>query len=238
MSDKKKPRSYLAEAATAVPFIALVKWLWPDAIPFEVFSFWNSKGDFSTWMFTAWPVFAWAFGVTAVILLAKLNPRSRNVPDISGGAAFVSGLLVSVWCGFVEEVCFRWLLFLNAIVAVEITNYLIFGFAGFGIAEWLHLHVVGPFADFTTLHHLHVYLFDKGWAVGAAMLSTNAFFRDGHKHHGLFGVINSWFLGMYFFWILFTFGLWPAILVHFAYDAIVFTLEAASIAIRRDWAGA
>ena len=33
----------------------------------------------------------------------------------------------------------------------------------------------------------------------------------GHKYQGLFGLINSWFIGMYFFYLMFTFGLVAAI---------------------------
>lgn len=96
-----------------------------------------------------------------------------------------------------------------------------------GIPEWFHVHVWGPLANITTGGHLQEYLFHpSGFAVGAALLYSNAFFRDGHKHIGLFGYVNSWFLGMFFFYLMLNYGLPAAILVHFVYDLAVFTTNA------------
>jgi hypothetical protein len=225
---KSKERSFVLVAFGAIPFIALIKGFWPDVIPFEIFGFLRPRGNFLGWLRASWPLFCWGASVSILSGLAQryFFPLSTPRRSISGGKALVLGLLVSVWAGFAEEVCFRWIIFLSNIAVVKIGNYLIFGWAGFGLAQWLHLSVVGPIADFMTLRHLHTWLFDRGWAVGAALLATNALFRDGHKYLGLVGIVNSWFLGMYFFWILFTFGLWPAIVVHFLYDAIIFTIVA------------
>lgn len=103
-----------------------------------------------------------------------------------------------------------------------------------GIPELFHLHVWGPLADWTTFGYLHPWIFHKtGWIIGAAMLSSNAFFRDGHKYQGLFGVINAWFAGMFFFWLMWNHGLLAAILVHFTYDFIIFAFAAARQGIQR-----
>ena len=56
------------------------------------------------------------------------------------------------------------------------------------------------------------------WGIGAGMLAANAFFRDGHKYQGNFGMVNSWFIGMYMFHILFTYGLPECMFAHFAYN--------------------
>lgn len=50
--------------------------------------------------------------------------------------------------------------------------------------------------------------------------------RNGHAYQGWFGTINSWFLGLYFFYIMLTHGLLAAIVVHFTYDFIIFTIRA------------
>ena len=63
------------------------------------------------------------------------------------------------------------------------------------------------------------------------MLYTNAFFRDGHRYQGPIGVLNSWFAGMFLFWIMFTYGLPAAILVHFMYDFLIFSLGAIRVAL-------
>jgi len=117
---------------------------------------------------------------------------------------------------------------------IRFSNFLFFGFLGFGIPEWIHMHVWGPLANWTTFHQLESYIFNENsWTVGAAMLYSNAFFRDGHKYQGLFGVISSWFMGMYFFWIMFHYGLVAAIVIHFLYDFAIFTYAAIYTAARR-----
>ena len=104
-----------------------------------------------------------------------------------------------------------------------------------GLPEWFHMNVWGPFADLTTGGHLKDYIFHStGFAVGAAMLTANSLFRDGHKYQGVFGYLNSWFIGMFLFYVMFTFGLPAAILVHFLYDVVVFTTGSVVLAFRND----
>lgn len=42
---------------------------------------------------------------------------------------------------------------------------------------------------------------------------------------GWFGFINSWFIGLYFFCLTFTFGLIAAIVVHVTYDVLIFVIR-------------
>lgn len=144
------------------------------------------------------------------------------------------GAVVSTMAGVGEEITFRWLFFLNNIISVKIGNWFFFGFLGLGIPEWLHLHIFGPIANWTTFGGLESFIFHPtGWAVGAAMLTTNAFFRNGHRYQGLLGVVNSWFGGMFLFWIMFTYGLPVAILIHFTYDFLIYLVRYADAAIER-----
>jgi len=102
---------------------------------------------------------------------------------------------------------------------------IILGWSGYlsGIPEWFHLNAAGPFANWITLGYLEPYIFHPtGWLVGAAMLSVNASFRDNHKYQGWVGVLNSWFIGMFLFWVMFTYGILVAILMHFLYDLMIF----------------
>lgn len=101
-----------------------------------------------------------------------------------------------------------------------------------GIPEWFHLNVWGPLADWTTFGKLRDHIFPAtGWLAGGAMLAANAFFRDGHKYQGLIGVVNSWFIGMFLFWLAFNHGLLAAIVVHFTYDFLIFSWAA----LRQTW---
>lgn len=85
-----------------------------------------------------------------------------------------------------------------------------------------YTYIAGPLASMVTLGKMSNILFHpSGWAVGSALLSSNGFFRDGHKYLGLFGWINSWFIGMFMFWLLFEYGIVACIVVHFLYDFFI-----------------
>ncbi len=216
---KRTGRNYLVSAFFAAIVIALVKWLSPNTIPFGAFEFWKPRGSITDWLVAAWPAFAWAAGVTVIFALIKTNHPNQNK---YAEAHLLAGGLLSVWAGVVEEICFRWLIFLSTILWMKVINFILLGFMGWGIPEHLFIWIFRPVADFVTLHGLHAQLYHPtGWAVGGALLATNALFRDGHKYLGWIGWINSWFIGMFLFWIMFRFGLPAAILVHFLYDLII-----------------
>ncbi|HSD12502.1 MAG TPA: hypothetical protein VLC10_02995, partial [Patescibacteria group bacterium] len=172
---KKSGRNYIVSAFFGAITIALVGWLRPSAIPFGAFDFWSMRGSVGDWLLTAWPAFAWGGGVTALIAFTTRNKRevNRNAESI-----MIGGTLISLWAGVMEEICFRWLIFLSTIFWVKVVNFILLGFMGWGIPQHLFLWIFRPVADFTTLHGLHALLYDPhGWAVGAAMLGANAMFR-------------------------------------------------------------
>ena len=220
---QKWANKFLGKIISSILILPIVMWLWPWAVPFRFFELWESRGTISEWLYTAWPIFVWGSGFTLFFALRTRNDRktNRHAEDILKG-----GTLISIVAGVMEEMTFRWLFFLDNIVSVKLTNFFIFGFLGFGIPEWLHLRLVGPIVNEITLHGLEPYLFHPtGWAVGAAMVTTNAFFRDGHKYQGIFGWINSWFGGMFLFYIMFTYGIVAAIVVHFVLVFLIFFLR-------------
>lgn len=228
MAKKDEESSFIKKAAWAAVFLVIWQNL-TDAIPFSTFEFWAIKGTPWQWLGSAWPWFVWA---TCVNTVGYILQRNNATSDLTPKEVLKGGFLVSLWAGVMEEICFRWLIFLNAIVSVKILNWLLLGFADYGIPEWLYLHILGPVANFFTLGNLTPYLFHaESWAVGAAMLGANAMFRDGHKYQGKFGWIHSWFAGMFLFWMMFTYGLVAAITIHFLYDMLIFVLWALFIRI-------
>ena len=195
--------------------VALVNWLCPTVIPFSFFQLWEIKGSLWEAVKFSWIPFAWGTGITAIFAFSTRNDWRENR---DAEKYMLKGLVISSWAGFAEEICFRWLIFFAAIAAYTAINYVTFGYT-----RWMYLHIVGPVANWCTLGYMHNLLFnDLGWAVGAAMVSTNGKFRDGHAYQGLLGFVNSWFLGMFFFYLVFRFGLVAAILVHFLYDLFIF----------------
>ncbi len=212
-------KEFWAKVLGSVFLLPVVMWIWPWATPFKFFEFWNMRGSISDWLYAGLPLFLWGGIVNAII--AFFTKNNEEVND-RAEELFSKGTLSSLAAGIFEEMTFRWLFFLNNIVVIKITNFVFFGFLGFGIPEWFQLNLFGPIADWITLGGLHASLFHQsGWAVGSAMLVTNAFFRDGHKYQGWFGYVNSWFGGMFFFFILFKYGLPAAMLIHFLYDFII-----------------
>ena len=224
--EEKRNVSQLALAITivgALIFVSIVKWLWPDSIPFGLFELWATKGSFALWIRATWPIFAWAVIPTifAVWLHRDAVTRGGEIERLA------RGLKVSMRAGLLEETLFRWLMFMSQIALYQLSNWIFFGWLGFGLVEWLYLHLEAPIVNFFTFGLMHSYLYTpKGWAVGAAMIFTTNKFREGHEYQGCLGSINSWYLGLFFFYLTFNFGLPVAIVAHAVYDALIFITQA------------
>lgn len=211
---------YLSKAISSLFIILIVRWLFPDLILFSPFEFWNIRtGGPIDWLYAGWPIFAW--GTIATLILGLIH-KSSYAEYYNAEELFATDILTSLWAGIMEEICFRWLIFLSCIAGAKISNFLFFGYFGFGLVEWFQLNILGVIANFTTFGYLKdVLIKPEMWAVGAGLLATNASFRDGHKYLGLLGYLNSWFIGMFLFWILFKYGLIACIIIHFTYDLLL-----------------
>lgn len=221
--NEEESENFLVWAVSAAILVLLVKLVAPSVIPYGFFEFWNTRGTVKEWLWSAHFVFAWGFGITIISSIFTRNSQKEND---NAEAGYVGGIITSILAGVLEEISFRWLIFLSAIATTKFFNWLLFGFAGWGFLKWLHLTIFGPLANFFTMGFLENQLINpEMWAVGAAMLYANGLFRDGHKYQGLFGLINSWFGGMFFFWMMYTYGLPAAILVHFLYDFGIYTIR-------------
>ncbi len=216
--------SWLSNAVFAFTCMGGLVIFWPGLIaPFSFFEFWRIKGDFYEIVWSAWPLYLWGFGTTMILLLSS----SINATPGTFGEKFVDGTVQSALAGVLEEIAFRWLLFFAAFVSLPIFNWILGGFMGFDLIRWLYVDILCPIANFFTLGYLDSYLNqESAWVVGAAMISTNGQFRNGHAYQGPFGFVNSWFGGMYLHWVVFNYGLLPAIAIHFFYNFTICTLVA------------
>lgn len=225
--DKKGPGCYLVSAFFGLITILVIKGVWPSLIPFDMFQFWTFQGTIKEVFAKSWPLLVWGIALNTPFLL--LRDSDSDAQD-NAELYYFYGSLLSVWAGVVEEICFRWILFYS-----EIVGFKCIGALFLGLPYLLYGYVIGPVANFFTLGYLGPYLFGSwGWAVGAAIIGSNGKFRDGHTYQGPLGVINSWFCGMYFFYLMFTHGLLAAMLIHFLFDFFVFTLEYITNVIRRN----
>ena len=178
----------------------------------------TEKGFVPAGLGKVWFIFVWALAVPLVVVLVF---RRRSVSDHPREAQVGRGLWLSLNAGVFEELIYRWLIFVNAMVLLRFFNFITFGFVKF-----FYTHALIPLADFTTFHALHPYLLHDGsWVFGAAIVSAAARFRSEHAYLGFLGWVNSWFMGMLLFYLMFNYGLATAIVAHFLYDAIIFTFR-------------
>ena len=221
---EKSKQSFIISAMFSGVLLLVINAVWPEAIPFTSTDLWTPKGSWMTWLTVSWPIFAWGSGVNLLWGMFSGKEQKQDASEV-----FVPGLIHSVLAGVVEEIAFRWLIFLPAIATGTFISMLLCS-----VPEWIFMKILAPVADFATFGKMHEYLFHSaGFGVGMAMLGANAAFRDGHKYQGLLGVVNSWFLGIYFFWVLFNYGLPAAILVHILYDAVIFTTASLVLAFKK-----
>lgn len=224
--ESKAAANFISAIVGSLLLVFVVEWIWPNVIPFSLFEFWKLEGSIGEVLKASWPIFAWGIGLTIIHSLVTRNgeDHNRNAENI-----LVKGCLVSGSAGVFEEIIFRWLIFYSEIIGYKFLNVILFG-----IPAWIFLHVTGPVANFFTLGYLEPILFNGlGWAVGAAIISSNGKFRDGHIYLGVFGWINSWFAGMFLFYIMFQYGLFASILVHFLYDMFIFVVRYIDAAFER-----
>ncbi len=205
-------------------FIGGLVFFWPGLIkPFGFFEFWTIKGDFWEAVTGAWPWYVWGFGLTIIFMVV----REAEFVTESPMEKFIKGTLISVWAGVAEEMAFRWVFFLSAIVMLPVFNWVLGGFIDLDLIRWLYEKALCPIANWVTFGYLEPYLMNGyGWAVGAAVISSNGRFRNGHVYQGPFGLVNSWFFGMYMHWVVFKYGILAAMFIHFLYDFIIFTVRA------------
>jgi hypothetical protein len=194
-------------------------------VPFTLGTFWYLPETWEPFWWAIAPMLVWGCAINIIFTAAHKGDHP--------GEILVAGTLVSLHAGILEELVYRWAAFYAAIISVKIGDFLLGGFMfPHGLTWVFHNYVVGHIVNFTTFGFLNDFIFHPTtWAIGAGMIAVNATFRDGHKYQGFWGFWNSWFCGMYLFYVMFTYGLPAAIITHFLYDFIIFATIAAKVAV-------
>ncbi|EKD52898.1 MAG: hypothetical protein ACD_61C00204G0001 [uncultured bacterium] len=113
-------------------------------------------------------------------------------------------------------------LFISTICLVILVIVGIFDFTALLIfTKFWYVKVMIPAINWLTLGKLSGQLFGYSWMVGAALISANGKFQDGHSYQGCIGWVNSWVIGMLMFCFVFSFGLPFAMLIHALYDILI-----------------
>lgn len=232
-----KPTPWPVKAFFSLFWLSVIVWIFPWVIePFTVLSLWSPPNGQQliqplAWGEAAYPIFVWGTTVTIIASIASIYSNKNWMEKYKDQLAvadaesnYLKGILISTWAGVAEEIAFRWIFFLHAMIGIKVFNWLFFGFIGFGISEHIYLWIIGPVANFFTFGYMESWLFHPAhWAIGCSLIAANGMFRDGHKYQGFLGYINSWFIGMFLFWCMFKFGLLGAIAIHFFYDFLIYT---------------
>ena len=138
---KKGSGCYITTAIGVFIFVVFCMWVRPGIVPFSLFEFWKLE-DVSIWTIIAgsWPLFAWGIGINLIRAVA-----TKNNPMVNRNAEYiiVVGLVLSVIAGVFEEIAFRWIFFYGQIIVYKFFNFLVFGWAGFGVFQWLFQNIEG-----------------------------------------------------------------------------------------------
>jgi hypothetical protein len=195
-----------------IPSVLLI---WPGLVPLGLFQFWGWRGSLLNIALLVWPLLA--LGLFFTLIRIPAIRRSEHHILVYGRRMLFTWLLTAP----LEELIFRWLLFYGAALFIPLVNFI-----SFGLLKWLYSTMLGPLADFLTLHQLHMYLsgIQYSWVVGMALISSNGAFRDEHQYQGWLGWVWSWFGGMVLFLIMFRYGLFAAMFVHCCYNLFIWLL--------------
>lgn len=219
MSDKVSPleipgrlilKNYATDFVIYGGILLVLSLFWGDLLLMNVGQLWRFEAIGLTHV---WWLFAWAV-VGAFINEAKWSYDSK--PMLLARATWLS-----LNAGFWEELKYRWLLFFTAMITIPFANFITFG-----LVWQVNYHILIPLANWATFGALAPQLYAENWVLAAAIISAAGAFRDAHKYQGWQGVIQTWFLGMVFFWLTFNYGIVTAMVAHAAYDLILLVAEA------------
>ncbi len=224
----------LLEVAILLVGFWILQWvsqLWGGVVFFSLDQLWNSEGTVSQGVNAVWFIFLWAFAINLYYGVRA----SDELTEFSSAHILGAGAWISLNAGVFEEIAYRWLRFSIAMLTLPIVNFILFGFipGQMGLLHWLYQYILLPIANFTTFGALDDYLFHPAsWVIGAAIISANGKFREAHGYAGFLSWVNSWFIGMIMFYLMFNFGLLTAIIAHVLYDLVVFGTAAFTNSMR------
>ncbi len=201
---------YVINTAANAAVLLVLSLFWGQLILVDFSQLWgfNPGGLLQVW---------WIFGWAALFALIGAGSYTyESKPMLLWRAAWLS-----LNAGFWEELLYRCVLFCTAMIAMPFLNFITFGLVG-----WLNTAILIPFTNWVTFGALAPQLYGATWVLGAAVISAAGDFRDAHKYLGWFGWLNSWFLGMVFFWLMFNYGIITAMVAHAVYDLILLSARA------------
>lgn len=220
-------KDYLATTAIMLGLIWFLSSYEPTLQPYGLFQLWDSTGSILSWLIAGSGIILWGFLIAARTVALGDVDNNENAAK-----TFRSGVLLSISDAIGSELQYRWTYFFLFAMVLPIADWCLGGFMfTFGYTTFnggvLHAFVTfigAPVVNFLTYGLLEPQLMDSNkWFVAGAILWSTRLYRDMHQNPGVFGVLNSWFLGLMFFFIMFTYGLLATIVVHALYHLVIFS---------------
>lgn len=202
--------------ATVAIILSRLAFEW-EAVPFEFGQFLYFHGAFWEPFVFAWPLFLLGFSINFYKMSTSINP-----PEVHKNANQLplSGFLTSLMAGIMEELTFRWTLFFGCMGLFYVIDSLL-------LDNILRNYITerGVWINVLATLRSTPYAYDhKTWTIGLAVLASNWKFQEGHIYQGKTGWIMSGIGGLFFFAIMFRYGLFASMLVHFTFDMLVFIM--------------
>jgi hypothetical protein len=213
----------VATLVCALLIIGVAHLIDPSIIPYPLIGdpFWQDfDWDHASSFLWVIPVWAISIYVLNIVIQTGLGTR-KNIGDTPPSKLLVGGFALSVFSSVTEEIMYRWLLILSSMAFIQLVNFITCG-----LPEWVNVNILLPLVNFITMGHLEHILINPQWFVGAAILGSTASFRNEHSYQGWLGYVDSWFFGLFMCYTVFEVGLLPAILAHFTFNMVLFSLAA------------
>lgn len=211
--------SALGLVVIGLAYTMLRSWL---NVPFGFSEPWTSHGSVIDGLGSVWFIFVWGAGLAllgGLLRIVRRTPRANEPGEI-----FIEGTWISFNAGFFEEIIYRWLALFGSMIVLKILNVITFGFI-----KWLYMSILVPFTNWVSFDLLEPQLYGNyGWLFAAGIVSASFRFSSGHEYQGTLGVINSWYIGLFMFFLMFHYGLWVAIIAHILYDLSIFWIRSAA----------
>lgn len=185
--------------------------------PIDLSDLWWKHQPVLKSLLAGWPtylIFTVAFAIGELFGIGKQLMIPANKAEAT--AIYWVYLRLSARSGVFEELIYRWLFFVDAMAMLY---YLNFGH----LLERVFVKLLLPVVDFATAHLIHTELWSGKWYLGGAIIACSASFRKLHRYQGVFGMVSSWYISMFLFWMLFHYGLLACIFAHTMYDILIMT---------------
>jgi hypothetical protein len=190
-----------------------------------------------------WYIFVIGASATALVGLASAIRGVDRVRDTK--QFFTRGTWLALNAGVFEEIMYRWLRLIGAMAVLNILNIVTFGLTRLVVS-----YILTPVANWASLGILdRVFTGHFGWLIAGGVLIASLRFKSVHRDPeqgsqskrgsfaNILGVLTSWYFNLFMFYLVFTCGLWTAIVAHILYELCVYYTRGAMNSLRPRNAG-